>query len=64
LYTYFENEELETHRWLQFAGLPGMTLQREKKGRVVRRREGVPVKNPEQAELKTHDTPFYRGSFG
>jgi len=39
--------------------LSQMTAQREKKGRVVRRREGMPVKNPELTERSLIVRPFF-----
>ena len=36
-----------------------MTAQLEKKGRVVRRREGIPVKTPELTERRRIIRPFF-----
>ena len=36
-----------------------MTAQSEKKGRVVRRREGIPVKKPELTERSRIIRPFF-----
>jgi len=36
-----------------------MTAQREKKGCVVQRREGIPVKNPELTERSRIIQPFF-----